>query len=111
MIDKDRVYLKHILDCIHLIMSYTDGMSEQEFISHLMAQDAVIRNFEIIGEATKLISEPTRIENNAVPWKKMAGMRDKLIHDYMGVDLEVIWKTIHDILPSLEKDIENILNA
>lgn len=111
MIEKDEVYLKNILDYIHHIYDYTDGMSEQEFNAHSMAQDAVIRNFEIIGEATKLISEPFRAENDHIPWKRMAGMRDKLIHNYMGVDFEVVWETINDILPSLEQEIEIILNS
>jgi len=74
MIERDEAYLKNILDCIHLIYGYTDGMSEPEFISHSMARDAVVRNFEIIGEATKLISDSLRAEYNHISWKGMAGM-------------------------------------
>jgi len=67
-----------------------------------MVQDAVIRNIEIIGEATKKISRDFRTMHNEIPWKEMAGIRDKLIHDYMGVDVDVIWKTIEIGLPELK---------
>src|SRR5699024_1405729 len=109
MTEKDKVYLKNILDCIRLINDYTNGLTEEEFFSHSMVQDAVIRNFEIIGEAAKMVSESTRSEYNQIPWKQMAGMRDKLIHNYMGVDVGIIWKTINEILPSLEREIKVIL--
>lgn len=67
-----------------------------------MIQDAVIRNFEIIGEATKKVSKEFKKENSQLPWKEMAGMRDKLIHDYFGVDIQVIWNSIVQDLPVLQ---------
>jgi uncharacterized protein with HEPN domain len=104
----DSVYLSNILDSIDRILEYTDGMSHKEFKESNMAQDAVIRNFEIIGEATKNISSELRNQANHIPWKNMAGMRDKLIHNYMGVDLDAVWHTIDDILPSLRKEISEL---
>lgn len=79
----DKVYLSNILDAIERILDYTEGLSPKEFKEHNMIQDAVVRNFEIIGEATKNISSDLRNENSHIPWKNMAGMRDKLIHNYM----------------------------
>lgn len=72
-----------------------------EFEKNEMVQDAVIRNIEIIGEATKRVSENIKTTYYEIPWKDMAGMRDKLIHDYMGVDVEVVWKTIEVDIPNL----------
>ncbi|PAU93185.1 hypothetical protein CK503_13580 [Aliifodinibius salipaludis] len=106
----NKVYLSNILDAIDRILDYTEGISQKEFKENNMIQDAVVRNFEIIGEATKNISSDLRDENKHIPWKNMAGMRDKLIHNYMGVDLDAVWNTIHDILPSLRKDISDLLN-
>ena len=68
----------------------------------------MIRNFEIIGEASKKVSDEFRKVNHEVPWKEMAGMRDKLIHDYIGVDTDVIWKTIKEDLPGLKNMLEEI---
>lgn len=75
-----------------------------------MIEEAVVRNFEIIGEATKQISKEFRVKHTGVEWKKMAGMRDKLIHDYIEVDYAIIWATIQDILPDLRKTIQKIIH-
>jgi uncharacterized protein with HEPN domain len=108
MLKDDNIYLESILDCIKRIEKYTNGLSKEEFRSNEMAQDAVIRNIEIIGEASKRISEVSRKNNPFIPWKEMAGMRDKLIHDYFGVDIGVIWKTITEDIPSLRYHLSEI---
>ena len=97
----DLAYIEHILDCIKKIKTYTSGLSKEEFASNELIQDAVIRNIEIIGEATKKVSESSKQVYYEIPWKEMAGMRDKLIHDYMGVDIDVVWKTIETDIPIL----------
>ncbi|MGD6806238.1 MAG: HepT-like ribonuclease domain-containing protein [Candidatus Bathyarchaeia archaeon] len=96
-----QVYLEDILDAINSIETYTKGLTYADFVSDRKTVDAVIRNFEIIGEATKHVPLAIRREYPNVPWKDMAGMRDKLIHGYFGVHLEVIWKTVKERLPAL----------
>ena len=81
------IYINHILDCIDKIQNYTDKINKDEFLNKPIIQDAVIRNLEIIGEATKHLTQEFRSKYPEIEWKKIAGMRDKLIHDYIGVDL------------------------
>ena len=102
------VYLSHIIDCVNHILSYTEGIDEESFYKNFLVQDAVVRNFEIIGEAAKKIKPEFKIEHPSVPWKKMSGMRDKLIHDYIHVDLETVWETTTVILPSLLLELKKI---
>ena len=104
----NKVYLDHILDCINNILAYTEGMSEESFYKNFMVQDAVVRNFEIIGEATKRISPEFKKSFPHIPWKKMAGMRDKLIHDYVHVDIETVWDAKTKDLPSLLIELKEI---
>ena len=89
----DRLYLIHIIECIEKIERYTKA-GKQEFMSSSLIQDGVIRNLEIIGEATKKVSSTLRDDYSEVPWKMIAGLRDVLIHDYMGVDLKRVWNVI-----------------
>lgn len=101
-------FIEHILDCILNIKNYTKGLNEVEFLRNKLIQDAVIRNFEIIGEATKHLNSTFREKYPNIEWKKIAGMRDKLIHDYMGVDLWAVWGVVEDLLPNLEEAINLI---
>ena len=104
------VYIAHIKTCIDKIQSYTLNMSKDEFLDNSLVSDAVIRNFEIIGEATKHLSEDFKQKYPAIEWKKMAGMRDKLIHDYIGVDLWAVWAVVDAIIPLFAIQIQEILN-
>lgn len=104
----DKIYLEHILQAIVSILEYTNGMSDLDFYSNRLVVDAVIRNFEIIGEATKRVSLELRQANSEIPWVKMAGLRDKLIHDYIKVDLQLVWDVVIDVLPVQKKEIEII---
>jgi uncharacterized protein with HEPN domain len=108
MIKKDQVYLEHLLEAITKIESFTKGIARSDFDNNVMIQDAIIRNIEIIGEATKKISNEFSQSHQEIPWSEMAGMRNKLIHDYMVVDLDVVWKTIEVDLPLLKELISNI---
>jgi len=108
MIKDDLIYIDHILDCIRKINDFSNGLSLKEFRKNEMAQDAIIRNIEIIGEASKKISIETKETYNNIPWKEIAGMRDKLIHDYLGVDVNVVWKTVREDIPALKRLISGI---
>jgi uncharacterized protein with HEPN domain len=103
-----RVYLAHILECAQKIERYTEG-GEKEFYRDTMLQDAVIRNFEIIGEAAKRVPELYRKRHGEVPWRLMAGFRDVLIHACEGVDLQRVWHIVQYDLPKVKEAIEKIL--
>jgi len=105
----DSVYLKHIRDAILKIEGYTKRVSASSFQKNTLIQDAVIRQIEIIGEATKRLSEKIRTGYQDVPWDDIAGMRNKLIHDYFGVDIEKVWLTVLKDIPTLKKQISRIL--
>ena len=109
MIKDDLAYIDHILDCIRKIREFSTGLTINDFKTNELVQDAIIRNIEIIGEASKKVSSDTKQTFYKIPWKEISGMRDKLIHDYMGIDAEVVWKTIKEDIPSLEKHITKIL--
>jgi uncharacterized protein with HEPN domain len=110
MAHADEVYIRHILDAILRIDSYLHGIDEEVFYENYLVQDGVIRQLEIIGEASKQISQKTRSEHNQIPWKDIAGMRDKLVHDYFGVDVEQVWHTAKNDIPILQEDIKEVLN-
>ena len=98
----DRIYIEHILKSIERIQSYISGKDQETFSNDSITQDAVVRQLEIIGEATKRISKELRKNNPEVPWDDMAGMRDVLIHDYIDVDLNIVWKTASESIPGLK---------
>jgi uncharacterized protein with HEPN domain len=103
---KDTIYLHHILDAIERIEEYTLELSFNEFMENYLVQDGVIRQIEIIGEATKKLSAEIKENIPGIPWKDITGMRDKLIHDYMGVDIDAVWDTVVKDIPDLKKKLK-----
>ena len=100
----DRVYIQHILDAIQTIEEYLEGIDEQKFKATRLLQDGVIRQTEIIH-----ISTDVRKAYPEIPWQDIAGMRDKLIHDYFGVDIEKVWLTAQEDLPVFREQITGIV--
>ena len=105
----DTVYLHHILDAIDVIEGYTKGMTENEFLANSMARDAVVRQIEIIGEASRNISDEFREKHPKLPWEKMGGIRNKTIHEYFNVNFAIVWDTVQDDPPLLKKSIKKII--
>ena len=104
----DSPYLEHIREAIAKIFSYS-AAGWDDFSRNSMVQDAVLRNFEIIGEATKGLSDSIKGRRPDIPWREIAGFRDVLIHNYMGVNLKRVWNVIQQNLPSLRQAIEELL--
>lgn len=103
------VYLDDILESIAQIEKYTKKIVQNKFNKNVQLQDAVLRRLEIIGEAVKNIPEYFRDLRPEIPWKKIAGMRDILIHEYSGVDLKRVWKVVKEDLVDLKKSISEII--
>lgn len=108
--EKDyKAYLRHILDSIMLIENYTRNLSFEEFEKDRKTIDAVIRNFEIIGEASSKLPKEFREKYPEIPWKSIIGLRNVLIHDYFGVDVVAVWENIRQKLRELEQQIKSII--
>lgn len=104
------LYLKDILDAMESIEKFVEGMSFANFVGDDKTVSAVIRKFEIIGEATKQIPDEIRAKYPKIPWKEMAGMRDRLIHFYFGVDHNLVWETSQKRIPELMPLLREILS-
>ena len=102
------IFLSHILESIEKIGEFTEGISKKEFLESSKTQDAVIRRLEILGEAVKNIPQNFKTKYPQVPWRKIAGLRDVLIHEYFGVDLNLTFRIVKKDLPDLKKKILKI---
>ena len=104
----DQDLIEDILICLSKIRTYLSGMSYNDFLTDPKTQDAVIRNIEIIGEASKKLSGELRGQYSNIPWKMIAGTRDRLIHGYFGVNIDIVWEIAALNVPDLERDIKKM---
>lgn len=109
MSKSDIVFLNHIKEETEFIIEFTASITEDEFQENRLLKKGIIRCFEIIGEATKKVDLDFRMKYNSIAWKEMAGLRDKLIHDYTGVDYNLLWVIIKESIPELDFQIEQII--
>jgi uncharacterized protein with HEPN domain len=110
MSKEPKEYLRHILNECQFILSVSQNISEEDFLKNETLKRAVVRSLEIIGEATKKIPADLKIRWNTIQWKSMAGMRDRLIHDYMGVNYVIVWDVVKNKIPDISNQIYKILN-
>ena len=106
---EDRIYLLHVRDAIADILVYAEA-GEDAFLRETMRQDAIIRKLEVIGEAVKQLSDNTRDSKPDIPWRRVAGMRDRLIHQYFGVDLDLVWNVVGLERPTLLEAVDDVLS-
>ena len=105
----DRLYLIHISECISRIESYVGGMNKEAFLSSSVIQDAVLRNLQVMAESTQRLSDAAKERRPQVDWYKIAGFRNILVHDYLGVDIERVWTILQKDIPSLKKAIDEMM--
>lgn len=106
----DRTYLTHIRDAVETIEEYLKGVTYEQFTSNKMIIDAVVRELEIIGEASNNLSQQFQQDHTKIQWRRMKNMRNFLIHEYFGVNTKVVWDTCKNDLPALKTFIEEVLN-
>ena len=104
---QDAFIIQDIKEAIGRIVSYTSGINYDDFLKDGKTQDAVIRNIEILGEAVKLLSEEAKERYPDIPWKAIAGTRDKLIHDYFGVNIDIVWNIAKNEAPWLSEQLSD----
>jgi uncharacterized protein with HEPN domain len=108
---ESRDYLRHILAEADYLVAHTAGLERGEFLASETLRRAFVRSLEIIGEAAKQVPEGFRAEYQAVDWRAMSGMRDRLIHGYFGVDYELVWDVVQNRIPHLRRQVLSILEA
>ncbi|MEK7818080.1 MAG: DUF86 domain-containing protein [Actinomycetota bacterium] len=102
------ILIEDILESIQKITDYTDGHKAESFIADEMTADAVVRNLEIIGEAASRLPDDFTTRHSEIDWRKIVGLRNRIIHEYFGVDLEIVWQIIQQDLPELKEKLEQL---
>jgi uncharacterized protein with HEPN domain len=104
-----KVYLEDIYTAAIKIENFTNGLTNDDFLKNELVSDAVIKNILVIGEATKNIPEEIRIRNRHIEWRKMAGMRDMMIHGYFSINYRIVWDVVHNKIPVLKEPFQKLL--
>ena len=104
----DDAILQDIQEAISRILSYSEKLEYENFLIDIKTQDLIIRNIEILGEAAKLLSNETKQKLSSIPWRDIAGTRDKLIHDYFGVNIDIVWDIVKNDIPQILPEIKKI---
>ncbi len=104
-------FLKHIFDECNYLLSVSNQLSKDVFLDDETLKRAVVRSLEIIGEATKKIPADFKVKWSSIQWKNMAGMRDRLIHDYIGVNYSIVWDVLQNKIPELQQQIQKVLSS
>ncbi|MBU1121441.1 MAG: DUF86 domain-containing protein [Candidatus Omnitrophica bacterium] len=104
-----KLFIEDILAAMNKIAEYVKSLSCEDFAKNEMAQDAVIRKIEIIGEAAGNVPEDIKVKYQNIPWKKMVGLRNITIHEYFGVDLDIVWEIVTKNIPETKEDIQKVL--
>ena len=104
----DQLYLIHISECIERIESYVRGIDKEDFMASSLVQDAVIRNLQTMAESTQRLSDQLKQTQHKIDWYKIAGFRNILVHDYLGVDVEKVWNIIENEIPNLKEAIQEM---
>ncbi|MBI5713595.1 MAG: DUF86 domain-containing protein [Chloroflexi bacterium] len=105
----DKLYIIHIKECIERVENYVGDGGKGAFMASGLIQDAVIRNLQTMAESTQRISENTKMAHPEIDWFKISGFRNVLVHDYLGVDMEMVWNIIENDLPKLKQSVEKML--
>ena len=112
MVNPDNtVYLRHILDACRRAIKFTAGMNLEQFTADEKTISAVVRELSVVGEAARKTTDDFRKKTPQIPWERIFGMRNRLIHDYMGVQLPILWQTVQEDIPELQTIIEGILES
>lgn len=106
----DKLYLIHIGECIERIDSYVQGIDKEAFIASSLVQDAVIRNLQVMAESTQRLSDRLKEDHGEIDWYKIAGFRNALVHDYLGVDIQRIWNIVENEIPVLRESVRKMLD-
>jgi uncharacterized protein with HEPN domain len=106
----DKLYLIHISECIQRIESYVKQMDADAFTGSPLVQDAVIRNLQVMAESTQRLSDEFKDDRSDIDWYKIAGFRNVLVHDYLGLDVEIVWNIIQNDLPSLKRAVDDAMH-